>query len=82
MEKERAEGEVSRRQFFNKGIKGAAIAAYVAPVILSVSLNRPAGADEGQGNQGQGGDNQGQGKGKGGNVSEVDGKGKGDGGGR
>lgn len=73
MEKERAEGEVSRRQFFNKGIKGAAIAAYVAPVILSVSLNRPANADDGQGGQDD------KGKGKGGNVSEVEGKGKGKG---
>lgn len=77
MEKERAEGEVSRRQFFSKGIKGAAIAAYVAPVILSVSLNRPASADDDD--KGRGGQDD-KGKGKGGNVSEVgDGKGKGKG---
>lgn len=76
MEKERAEGEVSRRQFFNKGIKGAAIAAYVAPVILSVSLTRPAVADDDD--KGKGGQDD-KGKGKGGNVSEVEGKGKGKG---
>lgn len=82
MEKDRTEDTVSRRQFFSKGIKGAAIAAYVAPVILTVSLNRPAEAgNEGergnQGGWGQGGqDKKDKGKG-GGNVSEVGGDGKG-----
>jgi hypothetical protein len=73
MEKEKIENKVSRRQFFDEGIKGAAIAAYVVPTVLTVSLNRLAGAEEG-GRSGQGG--QGDGKGKGGNVSEVGGKGK------
>ena len=71
------EMELSRRQFLDKGAKGAAVAAYVAPAILTVSLNTPAWAEDRHENtQGQGHT---IGQGKGHDVSEVDGKGKGKG---
>lgn len=77
-EKKKEEMELSRRQFLDKGAKGAAVAAYVAPAILTVSLNTPAwaGKDDDRGGQGLGHD---KGRGKGHDVSEVDGKGKGKG---
>ncbi len=37
------EKKLSRRQFI-KGVKGAAVVAYVAPAILTVALNNPAEA--------------------------------------
>lgn len=66
--------KVSRRQFFNKGVKGAAM-AYVAPVVLTVALNSPAEAEwdrKDDRNKRSFGDR--RGKGKGDDVSEVGGK--------
>jgi len=77
MGEKKKEIALSRRQFLDKGAKGAAVAAYVAPAILTVSLNKPAWAEDRHENtQGKGHT---IGKGKGHDVSEVEkekGKGK------
>lgn len=76
MVEKKKEMKLSRRQFLDKGAKGAVVAAYVAPAILTVSLNNPAWAEDDKGGKGKGHD---KGRGKGHDVSEVEGKGKGKG---
>ncbi len=47
--------DLSRRQFIDKSIKGTTIAAYVAPVIMTVALNKAAEAvTGGAGGKGKG----------------------------